>query len=374
MKYNEICFIIIIIIIVIVIIYIVKNNFLKNEKFDNSIYWNNNNCKSDLNSILEEELKKANITYDDNKWTLYFPCSYNSIKDELENIPIKEGGKYFIIDEVDQMAGKDYLWENLVKYYGVNKAEKLVPKSYILGIDNDLKEFEKNYDPKKIYILKKNIQKQEGLKITNNKNEILNAKKDNYKLVQELLQNPYLVNGRKINLRCYVLVVCTDSGMTVYNYNDGFIYYTPNLFKKNSLVADDNITTGYIDRKVYDENPLTHQDLIKFMNSKYKNNYESKVCFDRINNLLREVFVSFKDVIYKNNKFKYKNITMFQLFGVDVAIDDKLYPKIMEINKGPDLNAKDERDKKLKSSVVNNILKIIGVVNNNNKNNFVKII
>jgi glutathione synthase/RimK-type ligase-like ATP-grasp enzyme len=38
----------------------------------------------------------------------------------------------------------------------------------------------------------------------------------------------------------------------------------------------------------------------------------------------------------------------FQLYGVDVAIDDKLKPMIMEVNKGPDLTAKDGRDKDLK--------------------------
>jgi hypothetical protein len=55
--------------------------------------------------------------------------------------------------------------------------------------------------------MKKNIQRQEGLKISKDKNEILNCYKDGYAVVQELLQDPYLINGRKINLRVYCLFI-----------------------------------------------------------------------------------------------------------------------------------------------------------------------
>ena len=38
------------------------------------------------------------------------------------------------------------------------------------------------------------------------------------------------------------------------------MYYTPKFFQPNSIDKDRNITTGYIDRQVYVENPLTTQD------------------------------------------------------------------------------------------------------------------
>jgi len=111
--------------------------------------------------------------------------------------------------------------------------------------------------------MKKNIQRQEGLKISNSKHEILDGYKNGYVLVQELLQDPYLISGRKTNMRFYVLVVCKANNTDCYVHKDGFMYYTKVPFVKNSLDDAPNITTGYIDRQVYIDNPLTHYDLRK---------------------------------------------------------------------------------------------------------------
>ena len=58
----------------------------------------------------------------------------------------------------------------------------------------------------KMSITKNNYQRQEGLEIHTKLDTILKSR-DKYILVQELLQDPYLVSGRKINLRVYVLVI-----------------------------------------------------------------------------------------------------------------------------------------------------------------------
>lgn len=62
----------------------------------------------------------------------------------------------------------------------------------------------------------------------------------------------------------------------------------------------------------------------------------------------------------ERKKFNDSNIT-FQLFGVDIGVNDNLSPMMMEINKGPDLGAKDDRDSELKHKVVRDMLKIVGV-------------
>jgi len=72
-------------------------------------------------------------------------------------------------------------------------------------------------------------------------------------------------------------------------------------------------------------------------------------------------------------KFNDTNIT-FQLFGVDVGVNDDLCPIIMEINKGPDLGAKDERDSNLKHGLVKDTLKIIGAVECSEPHNFTKVL
>lgn len=350
------------------------------ELYSNDLFWNRNKCNHPINKTFENQLKKYNVNRDETKWNVFFPCSYDNPEKELEEMPVKKNGKYFIIDNIDNMVAKEWLWKNMEKHHGIKKTETFMPKSYMLNDNADIERFLQDYDSKKIYIMKKNIQRQEGLKITNDKADILNGKYNDFKLVQELLQNPYLINGRKINLRCYVLVMCNNNKINVYNYNDGFMYYTPKLFVKNSLDSDVNITTGYIDRKVYEENPLTHQDFRLYLDDEKRNLSEkekyirgrgmkiSNICFDKINELIKNIFVSFIGIICKTKKFNQNN-TLFELFGIDIAIDDKLNCMVMEVNKGPDMGAKDGRDYELKKKVVKDIFRLVNMIEDNEEEN-----
>ena len=91
----------------------------------------------------------------------------------------------------------------------------------------------------------------------------------------------------------------------------------------------------------------------------------SEYIFGQINHLLAYVFEAF------NNTLGTKTTGVsFQLYGVDVAIDDQLRPQIMEINKGPDLTFKDERDGNLKRKLAEDIIKSIGLIENDSNNNF----
>lgn len=341
-----------------------------------STSWSRNKCKYMVNPTIKSQIEKYGIEQDDNGWNLFLPCSYSNCNDEIKKMPVIKNAKYFIIDNVDSLVAKESLWKGLIKYYGIEKACEFVPRSYVVSSTDDMHRLMSDYKNNKLYIMKKNLQQQKGLKITNNLNDILNAKQENFKIIQELLQNPYLINGHKINLRCYVLVICKNKEINVYVYDDGFMYYTKKPFKENDIDMDKNITTGYIDRKIYDMNPLTHKNFKNFLDDKKrklsgveKNLYLStgenisEICFRRIKELIRNVYIAFATKICNSEKFK--DNTMFQLFGVDIALDNALYPMIMEINKGPDLSIKDEKDGILKKNMVDDMLRIVGSIDNN---------
>jgi hypothetical protein len=320
------------------------------------------------------------------KYTLYLPCIYENIAEEYDKLKYNKNGIYFLIDNIDIMIGKEFLYENVLKKYGEEKTINLMPKSWLPY--NNLDMFIKDYDKKKLYILKKNTQRQHGIQISNNIDEIkqmVEKDKDTdfpFIIIQELLQDPYLINNRKINLRIYVLMIKKGSKIELYIYNNGFMYYTAEFFEKGSNSIKKNITTGYIDRKVYEENPLTHSDFKNYLDSnrilsKYEqtlkndNQQLSTVVFNNIYNLIYNIFSVYFDKVGINKKL-YNNIK-FQLFGCDVAIDDKLNAKLMEINKGPDLGAKDKRDSELKHNLVRNVFKTVGLIDDDNLNEFIKV-
>ncbi|ARF09291.1 tubulin-tyrosine ligase family protein [Catovirus CTV1] len=362
-----------------------NENMIDVSKLENTV-WSRNQCPYNMNETLTKVLNDNQINHGDKDWQLFFPCTYDNIDEEINNINIKNNTdqRFFIINNADFLIGKDYLWKYLINYHGLEKSKTLMPMTYILNESKDLEQFKKNYNPDELYILKKNIQRQEGLKISNSLNEIMNAKEEGYVIVQNLLQNPYLIGGRKINLRFYILVICKEENMDVYVYNNGFMYYTKDLFKKNSKEFGPNITTGYIDRWVYDVHPLTHQDFREYLDKHDRqlstiekqlidrNIIISEYVFDKVYNLINEIFVSF---IGKICGGKLNNFISFQLFGADIAIDDQLNPQVMEINKGPDMGAKDDRDGKVKYECMQDVLKLIGVVNKDRENNgFIKVL
>jgi len=371
---------------------------------NNEIIWNKINCRKDINNTYKNvfEINKIN-KYNNyiesaNDWVLHLPCSYNNVKDEMDkakkilkkDVAKNNDKRIFMVNNIDDITRKDSLWVNLVKYYSIEEVKKISPNSYVLNNFKDLMRFKKEYDKNKVYILKKNIQRQKGLKITNNFYDIFKGFSGGYIIAQELLQDTYLIDNRKINLRVYLLIICYKNNYTVHMFNDGFVYYTKDKFEKNSLKSGPNITTGYIDRKVYEKNPLTHQDFIKYLdnpnriltddeknlikNNKIKNENDKlgEYTFKNIKKLFIMIFNAYHKNFYPDKKFK--NNVFFQLLGADIGLDSKLNPKIIEFNKGPDVSGKDGRDLALKTKLISDALRMVGILDHSDDNGFEEII
>lgn len=385
------------------------------NKEDGKIKWMRSpSCKYKLDKTTEDVFKALNIeaTKNQSDADLILPCGYNNINEEINTLPNVYGIKnkettpkkrVFIIEGADEITAKNYLWKNLFNQYGLKKACELSPTTYLLTEPQrsaDIIRLEENHTPGKLYILKKNIQRQTGLEIVDNIDIIKNNPKG-YVLAQDLLEDSYLVNGRKINLRVYIIVVCHKNNKHVYMFDDGFMYYTKQPFVKGDKSPDNHITTGYVDRDVYHKNPLTHTDFKKYLDLnegdkyhesnnprvlsqiendiRYRRNDISDVVFERIQKLIHDVFMSFKNVICRckddyDNLIPICNDYSVQIFGADVAINENLHPQIIEINKGPDLSPKDERDGRIKHKMFSDTLEIIGIKPLTPENGFIHIL
>lgn len=277
---------------------------------------------------------------------------------QLYKYIIKQSPKYiYSLRSIDILANKALLPKVLsANNYLLNR---FTPKTYVLSNKNDLERLKSTFDQDKLYILKKNVQRQKGCTITNNLNYIKTADKNDYVVCQELLMNPYTISGHKINLRCYMLVI-VKKDVKCMLYNNGFMYYTPKKFDKKSTDKDVHITTGYIDRKIYDENPLTIKDLYKSLGME-----KGKRLQKNLIEMFEYIAYSYEENLYKYDSNHHTN---FVILGCDVAVDNKLDCKIMELNKGPDLSYKDKRDKEVKYNMVKDMLYHIGLTNHINKN------
>ena len=281
---------------------------------------------------------------------------YVDMYDIVNSIP-KCSIIYGIIS-IDMFASKSKMFHHLRDTLPSSSLYKVVPKTYLLT-EREMPLFRNEYDPSKLYILKKNLQRQQGVLITNSVHQIISAEKDSYVVCQELMTNNFLVRGRKVNLRKYVVLMVTTEPH-IYMYNDGFIYYAKNLFDSKSSDHDVHITTGYVDRKIYKENPLTVRELYKQMGK------SGETLRDNVEGTLRMVFRTYVALLKQQDALNSK--TNFVILGCDLSVDKKLQVKLMEINKGPDMSAKDSRDGSLKQDLVSQSLRLVGAIPGSPKN------
>lgn len=259
---------------------------------------------------------------------------------------------------IDMFASKSNMYQHLRRSLPANALRDVVPKTYLMT-DTDLSRFNEEYDPSKWYILKKNIQRQKGVLITRSAERIRSAVKDQYVVCQELITDNFLVEGRKINLRKYVLIIVRKQPR-IYMYNNGFIYYAKELFDSTSSRHEVHITTGYIDRKIYESNPLTVQELYERMGK------SGETLRANVRRTLRTVFQTYIPLLKEEDSLNLK--TNFVILGCDLSVDRTLNVKLMEINKGPDMNTKDSRDGSLKQDLVSNSLRLAGAIPGSPKN------
>jgi hypothetical protein len=330
------------------------------ENFSNSY---KTDCDNMMN-VLKNVTKERSMIKKDKGWDFYFPCSYNKCEKKIRELrPENKDQKFFLLDGCDSINSKVGLWSALKKAHGRNNASEIMPHTFILYDKKDMADFKNHYKNRKKknplckFVLKNYKQRQEGIKLENNINNIMNAYNDGYFLVQDYYENPFLISKRKINMRYYFLIVCDKDKINGYIHKNGFMYYTPKFYKAGTLDFKEHITTGYIDRKVYEENPLTTEDFNNYLENIQVGS--SEMFFKRVCFLFNKVMIALEGKICKLKHMK--DNTLFQLFGADIAPDSHLNPKLMEINKGPDLGTKDEKDGKVKNKVTSDIMDIVDI-------------
>ena len=379
-NYNVKLYFILILFLIVFFIYIISTyfNFNKDmEHFVSSIenlkYYRCDDKK--LLGITNDIFQDFNLFKNNTDWDVYIPCGYNNVEHELKKIQIKNKNdsdkKYiFGINGCDSIVSKNKIWDSLVSCYGRRKSRTLMPESFVLDNMSDMKAFKNYYNKKDIYILKKNVQRKEGLKLTSDLHVILEAYKENYRVVQKYLTNLYLINKRKINLRIYLLIVIKNNKIYFYMSNIGKCIYTYKEYSNDNFDFESNITSYHLDMTVYKSNPRNLNELYEYINKDSGNPDASTYLSNEIHSLMKSVSYCLSNNIYQSDNIK--NTTCFQLFGADVIFDTNLHPYLLEFNKGPDMKPRDDIDRTMKTKVQIDMFSKVGMLNNNKdeKNSF----
>lgn len=341
---------VLIIIIILLLIYLIMKYSINNENFVTYT-----KCKkfpeTHKKKIITDIYKKYNINFQkDNskKWDIYHLCGYKNIEDQLAKIKVHNNKQIiFAINGCDKISHKNTLWTILNNYYGRDESKKIMPESFILDSKEDIDLFKSKFHPKKMYVIKKNLQRKKGIKLSNNLDEIINIDKA-FKVVQEFIIDTYLINNRVLNLRIYLMIICKNNEVSFYLHKLGKCLYSAKDINSDLSDFDSRITNSYkTTLDIYNNNPLTLDELNKYLNKKKPKS--STVLFNNIQNIFKKLCNAIKHHI-KSSPNLLNNITT-QLFGVDVIFGKNMKPYILEFNKGPDMEPKDDKDYNIKYKV-----------------------
>lgn len=334
-------------------------------------------CDTTEVSNIEKNVLAKFAKVADESWNLYVPCGYTHVEKELSDnnhFTSKRHGWVLGIDGSDFFAAKDRAWLLLKKRYGRLRATIFMPETYLTYDSNDMNAFYKDAKthPGTMYIMKKNVQQQQGLHIFTDPFEAVDAFNKGYVVVQRVLVDPFLIDGRKINLRVYVLLVCHRGKKYLYVYDDGFVYYSKVPYVKGTT-RDEVITSGYIERSVYEKNPLTTKEFLRYLHEGKSPKYVDD--FIRTRNYVLQGFMDAAKDSFCVKGGADSDVIFAQTFGVDVQPNrDMTDVKILEWNKGPSLEVMDvERDGPLKQRMVDDVFRTIGIVRDSRPSGFVKL-
>eukprot|EP00644_Phytophthora_capsici_P012364 jgi/Phyca11/10089/fgenesh1_pm.PHYCAscaffold_46_\ len=186
----------------------------------------------------------------------------------------------------------------------------------------------------------------------------MQAKTADTYIVQKYVESPYLIGGKKFDLRLYVLVT-SFSPLTFWIYRAGFARFSHTRYSQHKGDMDNlfmHLTNASVQKGAddYDKRlgckwPL--RSLKMFLISKHGQEAVDHL-FGAIQSLITRSLLAVQPTIIQDRH-------CFELYGYDVLIDSALKPWLVEVNASPSLTGDTEADYALKANVVQHTLNIV---------------
>jgi len=203
--------------------------------------------------------------------------------------------------------------------------------------------------------------------------------------VSRYVSKPHLLNGRKYDLRLYVLVTSYDP-LKIYLFKDGLVRLAtvPYNVSKSSLKQRFVHLTNYsVNKKAeqYVKNTNTDANACKGGETQAPQETETMACklsflqlkeeyrkmgvdyaevFSRIKDVIIKTVISVEQPILQCNGGSKGKSSCFEIYGFDVLIDANLRPWLLEVNVSPSLSSSSPMDKQIKTLLLSDSLYLVG--------------
>ena len=254
---------------------------------------------------------------------------------------------------------------------------------------------------KKILILKPDGGAQgKGIFLTRNYEDIRSLKSTH--VAQEYIANPLLIEGKKFDLRIYVLVTSCDP-LRIYLFNDGLVRLcTEDFVKPNNMNMDDkcmHLTNFSINRTSEQYEDCENDDgdtgskrsvkwLMEWLSKEYGGT-ATDAMWTEIGDICVKTILSIAPILQREyrgvfgqdenrevNKTSTSNkqdkrvlgSRCFEVLGIDIMIDSDLKPHMIEVNHLPSFATGSPLDESIKSRVIQQALSVVSCSSSDQRN------
>ena len=174
-------------------------------------------------------------------------------------------------------------------------------------------------------------------------------------VVQKYISNPYLIDGRKFDIRLYVLTL-SYKPLVVYVFRGGFCRLSTQIYNPKKLDLDIHLTNISIQSKTANYNP---KDGCKIDIKDLRSRLIKDVGEAKTQKLFNDIQMVFLNSLQAAAAEVISDPNCFELYGYDILIDSNLKPWLIEINATPSMEATTEHDYDLKFELLSNVIDLV---------------
>ncbi|PAV25847.1 amylase [Tamilnaduibacter salinus] len=222
-------------------------------------------------------------------------------------------------------------------------------------------------NPEKRWILKpKNAARGKGIQLVDDPADV---PVDSSWMVQEYLENPHTMHGRKYVLRLYVLV-SSISPFRVYLYRQGFAklasmpYDEENANNPYSYLTNPDVNALNLDAEV----PVEFVDFERYRAWLREQGHDDDALFARIEDMVALTCLSALEPMRERSRVVGADTRgCYELMGIDCLIDQDLKPWVLECNLSPSLEvcagpeSGGDVEEGIKGSIVADMVEMLGL-------------
>ncbi|NXP54525.1 TTLL4 polyglutamylase, partial [Heliornis fulica] len=273
-----------------------------------------------------------------------------------------------------QIGRKDRLWRNLLKMKARcgKKEFNFFPQSFILPQDIKLlrKVWEEGANRQKWIVKPPASARGIGIQVIHKWSQL---PKKRPLLVQRYLHKPYLIDGKKFDLRIYVYVTCYDP-LRVYLFKDGLVRFASCKYSSsmkslsNKFVHLTNYSVNKKNTEYRSNSDETacqgHKWALKALWSYLtQKGVNSEAIWEKIKDIVIKTIIASEPYVNSLVKMYVRRpYCCHELFGFDIMLDENLKPWILEVNISPSLHSNSPLDVSIKGQMIRDLLNLAGFV------------